>query len=169
MTFLITTDTGDISTKLLQVQPNTTRSWDLANTSLGTRAMERLTTAHHNNQGQGRTPWTAHAMLLIDGHGDVGGPESEDVAFRFSIVTLEPNRTFTNGPPLSAYYTSFPAVDSEGRLSSGGIGSSSLSQQDSNSCSSSSSSPRRRPTPLHPTVLLLVGGGGWRSPCQERV
>lgn len=54
-------------------------------------------------------------MLLIDGHGNIRGPEHENVlASRSRFRGLAPDGTLRDGPPLSGYDTTYPALDSSG-------------------------------------------------------
>jgi len=54
-------------------------------------------------------------MILIGRHGGISGPESENVLpSRSHYVTLEPDSTVRRGPALPGYYTSYPALDSDG-------------------------------------------------------
>lgn len=59
--------------------------------------------------------WPTHAMVVIDRHGGISGPEYENVLpSRSHYVSLEPDGTVRRGPALPGYYTSYPALDSEG-------------------------------------------------------
>ena len=115
VTFFIATDTGDISSRTAPGPTGYNAVIGPGEFLLGHQGYGAFTTAHHNDRGKVVREWTTHAMLLIDRHGDIRGPESENITpSRSRFVTLEPNGTVTNGPPLSAYYTSFPAVDERG-------------------------------------------------------
>lgn len=54
-------------------------------------------------------------MMLIDRHGTISSAESENVLpsrSRFRI--LNPDRSLSDGPPLSGYSTTYPALDADG-------------------------------------------------------
>lgn len=82
---------------------------------IGSQGYGAFTTARHDENGAVVQEWPTHAMLLIDRHGTISGPESENVLpSRSHFVRLEPDGTVERGPALSAYYTSYPALDKDG-------------------------------------------------------
>lgn len=63
----------------------------------------------------GRREWPTRAMILIGRDGRMSGPESENVLpSRSDYVSLEPDGTVRRGSALPGYYTSYPALDSDG-------------------------------------------------------
>jgi hypothetical protein len=72
-------------------------------------------TSRYDDAGAVTREWPTHAMLLISRDGHISGPESENVLpSRSHYVTLEPDGTVLRGPALPGYYTSYPALDSDG-------------------------------------------------------
>jgi outer membrane protein assembly factor BamB len=72
-------------------------------------------TSCYDEAGAVTQEWPTHAMLLIGRDGHISGPESENVMpSRSHYVALEPDGTVHRGPALPGYYTSYPALDSNG-------------------------------------------------------
>jgi hypothetical protein len=54
-------------------------------------------------------------MLLVDRHGTIRGPESENqLPSRSRFRVLNGDGSLRDGPPLSGYYTTYPALDAAG-------------------------------------------------------
>jgi len=52
---------------------------------------------------------------LVDRHGDIRGPELENLLpSRSFFRCLRQDGTLREGPPLSGYYTTYPALDRDG-------------------------------------------------------
>ena len=72
-------------------------------------------TARYDDAGIVMQEWQTHAMMLIDRHGGISGPESENVLpSRSRYAILAPDGTVRHGPALPGYYTSYPALDNDG-------------------------------------------------------
>ncbi len=53
--------------------------------------------------------------MLVDHHGTISGAESENVIpSRSRFRVLNPDSSVSEGPPLTGYYTTYPALDAEG-------------------------------------------------------
>ena len=82
---------------------------------IGSRGYGTFSTARYDSSGAVVGEWPTHAMLLIDRHGAISGPESENVTpSRSCFVGLDPDGTVRRGPALSGYCTTYPALDNEG-------------------------------------------------------
>lgn len=82
---------------------------------IGSQGYGAFSTAHYDSSGAVVREWPTHAMLLIDRHCAISGPESENsTPSRSRFVGLEPDGTVRRGPALSGYYTTYPALDREG-------------------------------------------------------
>jgi outer membrane protein assembly factor BamB len=82
---------------------------------IGSQGYGAFSTARYGASGTVVQEWPTHAMLLIDRDGAISGPESENtMPSRSAFVGLEPDGTVRRGPALTGYYTSYPALDSEG-------------------------------------------------------
>jgi hypothetical protein len=54
-------------------------------------------------------------MALIDQHGTIRGPESENtLPSRSRFRVFNPDGSMRDGSPLTGYYTSYPALDADG-------------------------------------------------------
>ena len=82
---------------------------------IGFQGYGAFSTTHYDDAGTALRTWPSHAMLLIDRHGAILGPESENrLPSRSHFARLEPDGTVLRGPALSGYYTSYPALDLDG-------------------------------------------------------
>ncbi|MFI9724378.1 hypothetical protein ACIHFE_32880 [Streptomyces sp. NPDC052396] len=82
---------------------------------IGSQGYGAFSTARYDSSGAVVQEWPTHAMLLIDRHGAITGPESENVMpSRSRFVGLDTDGTVRRGPALSGYYTTYPALDDEG-------------------------------------------------------
>jgi hypothetical protein len=82
---------------------------------IGFQGYGAFSTGRYDDAGVVMQEWPTHAMILIDRHGGISGPESENVLpSRSHYVSLEPGSTVRRGPALPGYYTSYPALDSDG-------------------------------------------------------
>lgn len=83
---------------------------------IGSQGYGTAATTRYDASGRSVRSWPTHAMLLIDERGDVRGPESENVLpSRSRFVGLAPDGAgVRQGPPLSGYYTTYPALDEYG-------------------------------------------------------
>ncbi|MEU6710219.1 hypothetical protein ABZ897_01970 [Nonomuraea sp. NPDC046802] len=82
---------------------------------IGFQGYGAFSTAHYDADGAVVREWPTHTMPLVDRHGGIRGPEFENqVPSKSRFVTLDADGTVRPGPPLSGYYTSYPALDEEG-------------------------------------------------------
>lgn len=82
---------------------------------IGSQGYGAFSTARYDASGAVAQEWPTHAMLLIDRSGAICGPESENrLPSKSHFVALEPEGTVRRGPELTGYYTSYPALDSNG-------------------------------------------------------
>ncbi len=82
---------------------------------IGQQGYGAFTTTQYDPQGHAQQTWSSHGMMLIDRHGTISSAESENVLpsrSRFRI--LNPDRSLSDGPPLSGYSTTYPALDADG-------------------------------------------------------
>jgi len=69
----------------------------------------------YDQDGSPAKTWPSHGMMLITRHGRIAGPESENrIPSRSRFRVLVPDGSMRDGPLLSGYYTSYPAIDTEG-------------------------------------------------------
>lgn len=72
-------------------------------------------TGRYDETGAVTLQWPTHAQMLIDTHGAISGPESENILpSRSYFVRCGADGDVEHGPALSAYYTTYPALDSYG-------------------------------------------------------
>lgn len=82
---------------------------------IGQQGYGAFTTTHCGPDGQAQQTWPSHGMMLVDHHGAISGAESENIIpSRSRFRVLNPDGSLTDGPPLSGYYTTHPALDAEG-------------------------------------------------------
>lgn len=82
---------------------------------IGQQGYSPSTTTHYDQEGQAQQTWPSHGMMLVDHHGTISGAESENVLpSRSRFRVLNPDGSLSDGPLLSGYYTTYPALDAEG-------------------------------------------------------
>jgi len=82
---------------------------------LGYQGYGAFSTARHDRSGAVVERWRSHVMPLIDRDGGVRGPESENILHnRSQFRGLRQDGSLRDGPTLSGYYTTYPALDSAG-------------------------------------------------------
>ncbi|MDG4666681.1 hypothetical protein [Mycobacterium sp. 236(2023)] len=82
---------------------------------LGCQGYGEFRTAHHDATGAVIGKWPTHAQMLIDADGAISGPESENIVpSRSHFVRFGSDGTVQRGPALSAYRTTYPALDRGG-------------------------------------------------------
>ncbi|MEV6705457.1 hypothetical protein [Micromonospora wenchangensis] len=82
---------------------------------IGQQGYGAFTTTHYDPDGHAQQTWPSHGMMLIDYHGTISSAESENATpsqSRFRV--LNPDSSVSDGPLLSGYYTTYPALDAEG-------------------------------------------------------
>ncbi|MFB9927631.1 hypothetical protein ACFORO_20490 [Amycolatopsis halotolerans] len=82
---------------------------------IGEQGYSFFRTTRYDRTGMAAQRWSSHGLLLIDRHGGVRGPESENIRrLRSRFRGLAENGTLLGGPLLRGYYTTYPALDSNG-------------------------------------------------------
>ncbi|MGW6742009.1 hypothetical protein ACWGDX_15000 [Streptomyces sp. NPDC055025] len=82
---------------------------------IGSQGYGEFTTGHYGRDGSTTARWASHGAMLIDSRGTICGPELENQLPSTSLFRrLAPDNTLVDGPPLTGYYTSYPAIDREG-------------------------------------------------------
>ena len=116
VTFFLDTGTGQL---IATSRPGPSRHKAISGPGeflIGFQGYGAFSTGRYDAAGIVVQEWPTHAMMLIDRHGGISGPESENVLpSRSHFVSLEPDGTVRRGSALPGYYTSYPALDSEGR------------------------------------------------------
>jgi len=83
---------------------------------VGQQGYGAFSTTLHDRDGRPVQTWPSHGMMLVDRHGTIRGPESENrLPSRSLFRVLNADGSLRDGPPLSGYYTAYPALDSDGR------------------------------------------------------
>lgn len=82
---------------------------------IGEQGYGAFRTTRYNRSGTAVQQWASHGLLLVDQHGSIRGPEYENVLpSRSQFRGLAEDGTLRDGPALSGYYTTYPALDSNG-------------------------------------------------------
>lgn len=82
---------------------------------LGFQGYDAFSTTSHNVSGSVVQGWPSNVMPLVDRHGGIRGPESENrLPSRSRFRGLGQDGSLRDGPPLSGYYTTYPALDRDG-------------------------------------------------------
>ncbi|MFI9811823.1 hypothetical protein [Saccharothrix variisporea] len=82
---------------------------------IGSQGYGVFSTARYDPSGIVTDEWPSNGMVLVDRHGHIRGPESENVLpSRSRFRGLNPGGTLRDGPALSGYYTAYPALDRDG-------------------------------------------------------
>lgn len=82
---------------------------------LGSQGYGAFTTGRFGRDGVETARWASHGAMLVDKNGGVCGPELENsLPSRSRFRRLAPDNSLVDGPPLTGYYTSYPAMDCEG-------------------------------------------------------
>jgi outer membrane protein assembly factor BamB len=82
---------------------------------VGTQGYGAFSSTLYDRDGQPAQTWPSHGMMLVDSQGAARGPESENILpSRSRFRVLRPDGSMRDGPPLTGYYTSYPALDATG-------------------------------------------------------
>ncbi|MBJ6636775.1 hypothetical protein H4K36_00240 [Streptomyces sp. DHE7-1] len=82
---------------------------------LGSQGYGAFTTGRFGRDGVESARWASHGAMLVGKNGGVCGPELENgLPSRSRFRRLAPDNSLVDGPPLTGYYTSYPAMDCEG-------------------------------------------------------
>ncbi|MFE6978087.1 hypothetical protein [Streptomyces sp. NPDC057682] len=82
---------------------------------IGSQGYGEFTTRRYDRSGSESDRWASHGAMLVNDRGTVCGPELENSLPSTSrFRQLAPDAVLIDGPPLSGYYTSSPAMDRAG-------------------------------------------------------
>ncbi|MFI6880021.1 hypothetical protein ACIBL6_41925 [Streptomyces sp. NPDC050400] len=82
---------------------------------IGSQGYGEFTTGRYDREGNVTVRWASHGALLVDDGGTVRGPELENrLPSRSRFRRLAPDGSLVDGPALTGYSTSCPAMDREG-------------------------------------------------------
>ncbi|MFB6861311.1 hypothetical protein ACFCZQ_08220 [Streptomyces virginiae] len=82
---------------------------------IGSQGYGAFTTGCFGRDGAETARWASHGAMLVDKDGNVSGPELENhLPSRSRFRRLAPDNSLVDGPALTGYYTSYPAMDREG-------------------------------------------------------
>ena len=82
---------------------------------IGEQGYGAFRTTRYDRSGTPVRRWASHGLPLVDRHGSIRGPEYENVLPSRSLFRgLADDGTLVDGPALSGYYTTYPALDSSG-------------------------------------------------------
>ncbi len=82
---------------------------------IGSQGYGAFTTGRFGRDGAETARWASHGAMLVDGDGVVSGPELENgLPSTSRFRRLAPGDTLVDGPTLTGYHTSYPAMDREG-------------------------------------------------------
>ncbi|MFE5962535.1 hypothetical protein ACFYZ6_12895 [Streptomyces rubiginosohelvolus] len=82
---------------------------------IGSQGYGAFTTGRFGRDGTETARWASHGAMLVDRNGNPSGPELENsLPSRSRFRRLTPDNTLVDGPALTGYYTSDPAMDCEG-------------------------------------------------------
>ncbi|MEV7618453.1 hypothetical protein [Streptomyces sp. NPDC089799] len=82
---------------------------------IGSQGYGAFTTGRFGRDGAETACWASHGAMLVDKNGSASGPELENrLPSRSRFRRLAPDNSLVDGPALTGYYTSYPAMDCEG-------------------------------------------------------
>ncbi|HZO67965.1 MAG TPA: hypothetical protein VFB74_23455 [Kribbellaceae bacterium] len=82
---------------------------------VGRQGYSAFSSTLYDRDGRAMQNWPSHGMMLVDRHGTIRGPESENrLPSRSLFRVLNADGSLRDGPPLSGYYTTYPALDADG-------------------------------------------------------
>ncbi|MFE4258188.1 hypothetical protein [Streptomyces sp. NPDC056883] len=84
---------------------------------IGSQGYGAFTTGRFGRDGAETARWATHGAMLVDKSGSVSGPELENrLPSRSRFRRLASDNSLVDGPALTGYYTSDPAMDCEGTV-----------------------------------------------------
>ncbi|MGC5006729.1 hypothetical protein [Streptomyces sp. DT203] len=114
-TFLLNLDSGEI---VSITSPAPTGRKAIAGPGdflIGSQKYGAFTTGRYGRDGGETARWASHGTMLVNEQGTICGPELENSLPSTSrFRRLAQNNTLVDGPSLTGYYTSYPAMDREG-------------------------------------------------------
>ncbi|MFF2061699.1 hypothetical protein ACFVWZ_07855 [Streptomyces sp. NPDC058200] len=82
---------------------------------IGSQGYGEFTTGRYDRDGRETARWASHGAMLVDGGGAICGPELENrLPSKSRFRRLAPDNRLVDGPLLTGYDTSYPAMDREG-------------------------------------------------------
>ncbi|MFD8963184.1 hypothetical protein ACFV0W_41220 [Streptomyces anulatus] len=82
---------------------------------IGSQGYGAFTTGRFGRDGAEIARWASHGAMLVDKNGSPSGPELENCLPSGSrFRRLAPDNTLVDGPALTGFSTSYPAMDCEG-------------------------------------------------------
>ncbi|MFD0141461.1 hypothetical protein ACFVGW_03515 [Streptomyces sp. NPDC127129] len=82
---------------------------------IGSQGYGAFTTGRFGRDGAESARWASHGAMLVDKNGSISGPKLENnLPSRSRFRRLASDNTLVDGPALTGYYTSYPAMDCEG-------------------------------------------------------
>jgi hypothetical protein len=82
---------------------------------VGAQGYGAFSSTLYDRHGRPVQTWPSHGMMLIDQQGTIRGPESENTSSgRSRFRVLSPDGSMRDGPRLTGYHTTYPALDAEG-------------------------------------------------------
>lgn len=82
---------------------------------IGSQGYGEFITRRYDRSGSETDRWASHGAMVVNDRGTVCGPELENrLPSTSRFRQLAPDSTLVDGPPLTGYYTSSPAMDRTG-------------------------------------------------------
>ncbi|MFC7676720.1 hypothetical protein ACFQWH_26810 [Mycolicibacterium sp. GCM10028919] len=115
VTFFVDTETGQLIDETVPGPSHNKAIVGPEKFLIGFAGYGEVMTAQCDATGAVTRLWPTHAQMLVDNEGVISGPESENVLpSRSQFVRFGSDGGVQRGPPLSGYYTTYPALDSDG-------------------------------------------------------
>lgn len=115
VTFFVDTETGQLIGKTVPGLSHNKAIIGPGEFLIGFPGYGEFSTAQYDATGAVTKRWPSHTQMLIDTKGVISGPESEGILpSRSHFVRFGSDGAVQHGPALSAYYTTYPALDSGG-------------------------------------------------------
>lgn len=82
---------------------------------IGAQGYGEFSTARYSRDGVQVARWSSHGAMVVGPSGEIRGPELENhLPSRSRFRELTGTGELADGPALTGYYTSYPAIDTEG-------------------------------------------------------
>ncbi|MFH9349705.1 hypothetical protein [Kitasatospora sp. NPDC017646] len=82
---------------------------------IGAQGYGEFSTARYDRDGDQVARWSSHGAMVVGPSGEIRGPELENrLPSRSRFRELTGTGDLADGPTLTGYYTSYPAIDSAG-------------------------------------------------------
>ncbi|MEU5566724.1 hypothetical protein [Micromonospora musae] len=113
--FIVDTESGDI---VATTEPGPYHHKAIAGPGrflVGAQGYGALTSTLYDHDGRVAQTWPSHGQMLVDERGTIRGPESENtMPSRSRFRVLNRDGSMRDGPPLTGYHTTYPALDDDG-------------------------------------------------------